>query len=127
MPYLSLPAFPEVVAYNATTEDGDFRAFAITKGATILRETEVAVGSLMGGFGSEMHYRMPDASERWAYIFPHRLEVDAFGEEGLICSAPLASIDRIHDAMMAARAAHEAIWQAKLTESRKRSEPSGSS
>jgi hypothetical protein len=106
MPYLALPDRPEVVGYNRTREDSDLRRDIEKAGGVILAERDLNVGTVMGGAAVELHYRMPDGSERYAYVVPHRLEIDAFGEESLICSAPLPDdIQIIGDTMLAARTA----------------------
>lgn len=103
MPGVTLPDRPEVVGINHTAEDADFRALLNKNGARILSERPIAVGTLMGGEAAEIHYILPDGRERWAYIVPHRLGIDAFGEESLICMARLPDADAVADTILLLR------------------------
>jgi hypothetical protein len=80
---------PNVIGHNEASEDADVEA-AISKGGGTILDVEAVhgVGTLMGGEVRRIHYRAPNGDERWAYAIPHRFEIDAFGEESLICSAP---------------------------------------
>jgi hypothetical protein len=57
---------------------------------------------------------LPDGRDRWAYICPHRMDIDAFAEESLICTAALPDdINVIGDAFIAARVEAEKLWKLK--------------
>ncbi len=80
---------PHVIGHNEATEDADIAATIAQRGGAVLDiESIPGIGAIMGGEVRRIHYRSPDGAERWAYAIPYRFEIDAFGEESLICSSP---------------------------------------
>ena len=98
---------PDVLGHNEAAEDADVET-TIKRGGTVMgTDTIHGIGTLMGGEVRRIHYRA-DGDERWAYAVPHRFEVDAFGEESLICSAPAYDDpSALADAIRLARAARQ--------------------
>lgn len=97
---------PHVIGHNEATEDAKVEDEIRKRGGAILGvEVVHGVGTLMGGKVRRIHYRAPNGEERWAYAIPHRFEIDAFGEESLICSAPAYDDPSdLHNAINSARA-----------------------
>lgn len=81
---------PHVIHHNEGSENANVEAGIRKRGGTILGiETIHGVGTFMGGEVRRIHYQAPGGDEhRWAYVIPQRWDVDVFGEESLICSAP---------------------------------------
>lgn len=74
---------PHVIGHNETSEDADLAASIGRRGGAVLSRSVMADDRALC-----IHYRSPEGTERWAYVIKHRMDVDAFGEESLICSAP---------------------------------------
>lgn len=96
---------PAIVGHNPTREDADLAAAIERRGGTIIDERPLCgVGTFMGGEARRLHYRNPEGAERWAYLVPHRLEIDAWGEESIVCSSPaLDDPNALADAVEAIR------------------------
>lgn len=112
---------PHVIGHNETSEDADLDALISRRGVVLGR------AAMADDRVQRIHYRSPEGAERWAYVIKHRMDVDAFGEESLICSAPAYDnhedlVDAIHraraarqgesDALLARLSAVDAKWSA---------------
>jgi hypothetical protein len=99
---------PHVLGHNESAEDANIETTIENRGGRVLSVITIGGIGTRAGEVRRVNYLSQDGQERWAYAVPHRFDVDAFGEESLICSTPAYDRpDALYEAIQAAREARK--------------------
>jgi len=106
MASVTLPNFPEVVAYNPASDVFFLELVLAERGITYSQQREINMQfRLLGGVVFEFAYPV-EGSDRWTYVVRHKVPGKQIGErweESLVCQAPIMDPNRLQEAFLQVR------------------------